>query len=65
MTTEVNDGSRWYEHRFVWLVVAIPGLTVIGCLLTIYLAISHPDLIVKDAVLDTPPEMRTPRDALP
>jgi hypothetical protein len=49
----------------VWLVIAIPSLTVIGCMLTIYLAISHPDLLVKDPVLDASPETRTPRDALP
>lgn len=49
----------------VWLLIAIPGLTVIGCLLTIYLAISNPDKLVKDPALDASRATQTPRDALP
>ena len=48
----------------VWLVIAIPGLTVAGCLLTIWLAINNPDALVKDPALDAAPETRTPRDAM-
>lgn len=65
MTRAVNDDARWYRHRLLWLVIAIPGLTVIGCLLTIYLAVSRPDMLVKDPALDASPATRTPRDALP
>ena len=65
MASERHDDDRWYRNRMVWLVIAIPGLTVLGCLLTIYLAISHPDTLVKDAALDAAPETQTPRDALP
>lgn len=32
----------------VWLVVAIPALTVAGCLLTIYLAITSPDEVLSE-----------------
>ena len=65
VTNAGSDDRRWYRHRLVWLVIAIPGLTVIGCLLTIYLAVSHPDTLVKDPALDASPATRTPRDALP
>jgi hypothetical protein len=59
------DNECWYRNKMVWLVIAIPGLTVAGCLLTIWLAISNPDALVKDPALDAAPETRTPRDALP
>lgn len=55
----------WFRHRLVWLIIAIPGLTVVGCLLTIYLAISNPETLVLDPVLDASPATKTPRDALP
>lgn len=60
-----TDSEPWYRNGWVWLIIAIPALTVVGCMLTIWLAISHPDLLVKDAALDRAPATRTPRDALP
>jgi len=65
MNTAEPTGSRWYQTRLVWLIIVIPGLTVAGCMLTIYLAISNPDELVNDAALDASPATRTPRDALP
>ena len=44
--------SDWRRNPWVWLVIAIPAATVIGCAFTIYLAISNPETIVRDA---TPP----------
>jgi len=44
MTTQA-----WYRNPWVWLVIAIPAATVIGCLITVYLAISNPHTIVDDA----------------
>jgi hypothetical protein len=38
----------WYRNGWVWLVIAIPAATVLGCLLTVYLALSHPDELVHD-----------------
>ena len=57
--------SRWYTNGWVWLLIAIPGCTVIGCLLTIWLAISNPDTLVRDPVPDGAAVTRTPQDALP
>ena len=65
MSMQQTDEQQWYRHRLVWLLIAIPGLTVIGCLLTIYLALSNPHTLVKDPALDASPATRTPRDALP
>ena len=39
---------RYLDNRVLWLVIAIPALTVAGCLLTIYLALSSPDELVSD-----------------
>lgn len=63
MQTDVDN--CWYRNGWVWLVIAIPGLTVVGCMLTIYLAITNPVILVKDPVPDTAPAALTPRDALP
>jgi hypothetical protein len=38
----------WYRNPWVWLIIAIPSLTVIGGLITIYLAFSRPDYLVND-----------------
>ena len=45
-----SNNDIWYRNRWVWLIIAIPSLTVAGCLLTIYLAISNPDELVADPV---------------
>lgn len=65
MNNATTTEAPWYRHRMLWLVIAIPGLTVVGCMLTIYLAISRPETIVKDPLLDSSPSTRIPREALP
>jgi len=40
--------NRWYRNGWVWLVIAIPAATVVGCMFTIYLALAHPDPLVTD-----------------
>lgn len=49
--------ESWYRNHLVWLVIAIPTLTVLGCMLTIYLAISNPDELVSDT--NTPHSVET------
>ncbi|HLT91422.1 MAG TPA: hypothetical protein VKZ85_10785 [Woeseiaceae bacterium] len=44
----VRENEAWYHNPWVWLVIAIPSLTVAGCLFTIYLALTHPDHLVRD-----------------
>lgn len=48
--TNMKD-EPWYKNQWVWLVIAIPSLTVIGCMITIYLALSNPDYLVSDSVI--------------
>lgn len=47
----INEQEPWYANPWVWLVIAIPGLTVAGCLLTIYLALANPHILVSDGPL--------------
>lgn len=42
------ENEKWYRNQWVWLVIAIPALTVVGCMLTIYLAVTNPDHLVSD-----------------
>jgi len=51
MTTDkpnAIENEPWYRNPWVWLVIAIPGLTVIGGLVTMYLAITNPHIMVSD-----------------
>lgn len=57
--------NLWYRNRMVWIMIAIPALTVAGCMLTIYLAISNPEILVKDPALEGARSTSIPRDALP
>lgn len=63
-STNVID-NLWYRNRMVWLMIAIPALTVAGCMLTIYLAITNPEILVKDSALEGARSTSIPRDALP
>lgn len=56
MTTEMKSKDEmidepWYRNPWVWLIIAIPALTVIGGLFTFYLAVSHPDYLVNDTAI--------------
>lgn len=50
MTDVNNSAEPWYRNPWVWLVIAIPGLTVAGCMLTMYLALTHPHILVSGNV---------------
>lgn len=45
----INEQEPWYQNPWVWLVIAIPSLTVVGCMLTMYLALTNPHILVSDA----------------
>ena len=45
----INDNAEpWQRNPWVWLLIAIPTLTVAGCMLTIYLALSNPHIMVDN-----------------
>ena len=49
-----EEQEPWFRNPWVWLLIAIPSLTVIGCLLTMYLAITNPHILVGD-IDENPP----------
>ena len=49
MSAIEKDAETWHRNPWVWLVIAIPSLTVLGCMLTIYLAITNPLTLVNDS----------------
>lgn len=44
----------WFRNPWVWLLIAIPSLTVAGCMLTIYLALTNPHILVSDSAPENP-----------
>jgi hypothetical protein len=53
MTADADAaGEAWYRNQWVWLVIAIPALTIAGCLLTIYLALANPDQLVRETAVE-------------
>ena len=54
MHTNTQQIDVWYRNPWVWLVIAIPSLTVAGCMLTIYLALTNPHTLVSDAIDEEP-----------
>jgi hypothetical protein len=48
MSTEAAAREPWFRNPWVWLVIAIPALTVVGCMFTIYLALANPHILVSD-----------------
>jgi len=50
MTDVKAAAEPWYRNPWVWLLIAIPGLTVAGCMLTMYLALTHPFTLVSSNV---------------
>ena len=51
MTTEIE--RPWYRQFYPWMLIFLPASAVIGGFITLYLAISRPDVLVrKDCVRD-------------
>lgn len=46
--TDHPDYRPWYREPWVWVLIALPAITIIGCAITIWLAISRPDYRVVD-----------------
>lgn len=50
----VDSQEPWQRNPWVWLIIAIPALTVAGCLVTVYLALTRPDYLVGDYAVAPP-----------
>ena len=48
MVKEQCPDEPWFRNPWVWLLIAIPSLTVVGCMFTMYLAITNPHILVSD-----------------
>lgn len=46
--TQHPDYRPWYREPWVWLLIALPFSAIVGCAITIWLALSHPDYRVVD-----------------
>lgn len=38
----------WYRQFWPWFIFGLPGAVVIACMITIFIAVTHPDSLVKD-----------------
>ncbi|MEL0029059.1 MAG: FixH family protein [Perlucidibaca sp.] len=38
----------WYKHPWVWFIIAIPTVAVVFSLQFVYIAVTHPDPVVRD-----------------
>ncbi len=54
-----DNAEPWQQNPWVWLIIAIPTLTVVGCMLTIYLALSNPHVIVDNGAPSNPAHSST------
>lgn len=49
MSSRRLDSPRpWYRHRWPWLLAIPPAAAVIGGVVTLYLAVTRPDVLVRD-----------------
>ena len=46
--TENEPLRPWYREPWPWVLIAIPLLTVIACMITLWLALTYPEHIVSD-----------------
>ena len=44
------DIRPWFREPWVWLIIALPATAIVGCAITIWLAITRPDYVVVDDV---------------
>ncbi len=44
----VDSTEPWFRNPWVWLVIAIPALTMVGSIVTLYLVLTHPHILVND-----------------
>ena len=50
MNTAIEDldTEPWYRQFWPWFLIAVPALTVLACMVTIYIALSYPHRLVVD-----------------
>ena len=53
--SQLPTQDPWWRFPMVWLVMGGPVVVVIACLVTTWIAVSHPDPIVSDSVRGAEP----------
>ncbi|MBN9475138.1 MAG: hypothetical protein ABS43_20855 [Bordetella sp. SCN 67-23] len=48
---EQKDAGPWWKEPWPWLLMAGPALAMLGCIVTIVLAVTHDDPPVVDPVV--------------
>ena len=48
MSATMNDIEPWYKQFWPWFLMALPASAVIGGIITIVIAMTNPDGLVKD-----------------
>jgi len=70
MTTIPTQTAPWWKHGHVWLVVSGPALVVVAGVVTVFLAVKHPDAVIggqepaRAARSSGPPQARALAPAL-
>ncbi|MBN8504747.1 MAG: hypothetical protein J0L58_09720 [Burkholderiales bacterium] len=47
MSPSPNPTQPWYRQRITWLVVGLPLIAVAASFTTLFIAIGHPDPVIK------------------
>lgn len=47
----------WYREPWPWFLFGIPGLTVVASMVTLYLALSHPNQVISAMTVDNKKQM--------
>ena len=46
MKHETLETAPWWTHGHVWLVIAGPAIVVVAALVTVWIALAHPDPVL-------------------
>jgi hypothetical protein len=47
-----TDTLPWYRQFWPWFIISLPAAAVVACMVTIWLAVTNPDAIVRAALPD-------------
>lgn len=45
---DATSVEPWYRQFWPWFIISVPAATVLGCMFTIFLAVTRPDSLVVD-----------------
>jgi hypothetical protein len=66
LSANTESAKPWYREPWPWVIIAIPLMTVVASMITLWLAITHPDHLVVDesAEQDVNPSLKAARPAV-